>query len=1080
MNSVFIKWLNNQGISDKLLMFITIPVITIILFSFYVISDQYQRYTNSKNSQHFFNLVVTLDDLVHELQKERGISAGLIKTAERFEQAIVMQRNRSDFALKLFRQQYVKHDLGFLNHDTREQLDKLNEILAQLPNIRAVINSGNLQHVVDDYSAMNAQIINFIHNVQFLVEDKELARLIRAYVNLLWLQERAGQERALVIRMLTADTLHTNDFRQVLSFIEFQESLINEYGIQASFKYRKMLHQILISSTNDKVEKFRDAVMNTASRNEFLNELHGLIGYGGVIHEFKNYILHGDASYRENFLQKKTAIIDLINQYKQSKELIQGDISYINTIEDALNQYDFLAGEATKPLQQRVSTKEIDRLVEKNDQLVLSSMENLRASSIGANASISWWEYATERISSIKAVNDQLRSEIVTLSQHYVQSILISLCFFIVITGFTLIISFVFGYFLMKRLAGSIKSISGDMEKMVTRNRFDQPLMIVGKDEIGVMAETFNNLIVERLKFKRQIELSAEVFANTNEAIMIADCNKRIEIVNAAFAVVTGLNQTEILGKEFLFLNEDISSNRSNQFIWDTLESDGHWAGELWAKKPGGKRFLMGLRINTVRNQDRIIHFIGIFNDITEHKQYDEHIWHQANFDSLTNLPNRNMCMNQLLQYLKRADRSKTQVAVLFVDLDGFKLINDSMGHGAGDELLKEIAIRLKNTIRKSDLVCRLGGDEFVILLDGIEKIHALEKISETILAQIAHPIQLSDQSEAYISGSIGIAVYPQDGQSVETMIKHADIAMYQGKKKGRNNYTFYQQEMNKVASQRMRIEKELRRAIHEQQFCLYYQPVIDLSDGRVLGAEALIRWHHPTKGMIGPDKFIRIAEDTDLIVPLGEWIIASAAQQSAEWNKMSERPVKIAVNISSRQCNDHGRNIEFFLTKSFEESQLKPGMLEIEITESLLMHGSDDMILSLQRLREIGIGISLDDFGTGYSSLSYLKHFPISTIKIDRSFVKDVTTNEKDARLVQAIVMLGNALELNVIGEGIEQAGHVDYLRNLSCGGGQGYYFSKPLTVEEFGMYLNQNATVNVVNATSSKRSVQSCVHNC
>jgi len=1075
MDSVFFKWLNDQGIRNKLLMFITIPIFTILLFAFYGISDQFQRYTNSKNTQHFFSLMITLDDLVHELQKERGISAGLIKTAEEFQEAIFFQREKTDHALTQFQQQQEELELKFLKQETHELLSKINQLLAQLPTIRATIDDGDLQHVVDDYSNLNAHIITFIQNIRLLVDEKELARLSHAYVNLLWLQERAGQERAVVIRILTTNTIHANYFRQVLSFIEFQESLINEYGIKAPLKYREMLQQILTSSINTKVKKFREVAANTAIRNEFLNELQAQIGYGGIIHDFKNYIIHNDSSYLQSFLQKKSAVNDLIKRYKQSNDLTQEDIFHIQEIENVLNQYFSLANNVTNYRQQGLPVQEIDKLVEINDKTALAAMESLRASSIGMDTSISWWEYATERISLIKGVNDQLRSDMKRLVDGYTQSTLNFFWFFILITGLTLFISFVLCLLLMKRLVGSIKKISNDMERMFVENKFDNSLVITGNDEIGVMAETFNKLMNERLKFKTQLELSAQVFANTNEAIMIADNNKQIQIVNTAFQEITGLNKSEILGKDFFVLNEGAPDNVSSQFTWDALESNGHWEGELWAKKTNGKKYLMGLRINVVKNEDKIVHYIGIFADITERKQHEAYVWRQANFDSLTNLPNRNMCMDQLSQYLKRANHLKTQVAVLFIDLDRFKLINDSMGHGVGDELLMEIAKRLKKTVRESDIVCRIGGDEFVILLDGIHEVHVLEKISENILTKIAHPIQMNDQTEAYISGSIGIALYPQDGQTVETLIKHADIAMYQSKKNGRNNFIFYQQEMNKAASMHIKIEKELRRAINEQQFCLYYQPVIDLLSGRIIGAEALIRWRHPVMGLVGPDKFIRIAEETDLIVPIGEWIITTAMKQAAEWNKISNQPLKVAVNISSRQCNDHGRNIEEFLTKSFEETQLKPGMLEIEITESLLMHGSDEMITSLQKIRDLGIGISLDDFGTGYSSLSYLKHFPISTIKIDQSFVKDVTTNEKDARLVQAIVMLGNALDLNVIGEGIELAEHADYLKRLSCRSGQGYYFSKPLTVEEFGMYLNKNAKTSLLNTFNFRKSALS-----
>lgn len=1060
-SSFVLTWLNNRDIRDKLLIFITIPVIAVLFFSSLGISEKYQQYKNNQNTQAFLSIAIKLDNLVHELQKERGISTGLTESNSDFINDISSQRSLTDKAVLRFVEQKQNTNLYFLDNKTQSLLNNIEELLEELPIIRKSTDKNELQKIIDNYSNLNAHIINFIQYLELITNENELARISYAYINLVRLQERAGQERANVVRILSSNFMHTDYFRQVLSLVESQETLIKDYDIKAPLKYRNLLHAKLSEQINSEVDKFRNAATRKIIRNEFLNELQALIGYGGIIHDFKNYLIRGDSNYHEDFLQKKSNVQGLFSRYKKSKSLTQEDLFYINEIEEILNHYFKLVGNIKFHLQQGLSTQEIDAMVKIDDTAALLAMDRLRQNPVELQTSV-WWEHATKRIDLVNEVTNMLRAEMMKLATDNTQSEMHLLMTYLLIMSFTLIITFVLGMYLMQRLIGSLKDISGDMERMFVENQFNKPLLISGKDEISVMARTFNKLIGERLKFESQLALSAEVFANTKEAIMIANVNKEIEMTNPAFEEVTGFSEKEVLNENFFSLHQDLLNEDMYEMIWSALECDSHWEGELWNKKPNGESYLIGLRIYIVKNNDGLIsHYIGIFSDITQRKQQEEHIWRQANYDALTELPNRNMCMDRLSQFLKNAKRKKTQVAVFFIDLDRFKLINDTLGHNAGDELLRVIANRLKDVTRESDIVSRLGGDEFVILLNDIKNIYSLEKIAEHVLAKISEPVLLNDESETFTSGSIGIALFPDDGKNVETLMKHADTAMYQSKKMGRNYFMFYKQEMNKIVMKHMKIEKELRNAINNQEFCLHYQPVVDLSNGHILGAEALIRWNHPIHGLVGPDKFIQIAEESGLIIPIGEWVITTAAHQAAQWNKNSNQLLKIAVNISSRQCADHGLAIEHFLTKTFVETQLKPGMLEIEITESLLMDGAQKTIESLQKIRNHGIGISLDDFGTGYSSLSYLKHFPISTIKIDRSFVNDVTTNKKDAQLVNAIIMLGKGLDLNVIGEGIERKEHLDFLHQLGCHFGQGYYFSRPLTAEDFSSYLYQHNVI-------------------
>ncbi len=1062
MSINFFRWLNNQGIQKKLLIFIIIPLLAILFFAISGISEKYQKYTNSKNIQHFFSIVIKLDDLVYELQKERGISTGLIEiNAEKFKNNINSQREQTDKSFRDFSQLKKTVDTSFFSWTIREESFNLDKLLEQLPIIREAIDEKDFSNLIHNYSDLNEHAINFIQHLQLLTTDNELARLSDAYTNLLWLQERSGQERATLIWVFATGNMDADHFRQIISSIESQEALLKNYNIKAPSKYRHLLQKQLSRPVNDETNKFRNAAINKVIRNELLNELQSLIGYGGLIHNFKNYLIQGELTYFKEFQKINKDIEHLIKRYKASPGITQQDLYHLTIIEETLADYIRSIDQINSLLEQGVATQNIDKQVTIDDTLALQAIAYLRKGLTGMDAAV-WWKISTERIDLIKETNDQLKTDISKLVANNTKAAAYSLLLYLFITLVTLLVSLVIGIFLMKRLIGELTNISNSMRKMFQEKRFDEPLRVDGKDEIGTMAKTFNQLISEQLKFESELKLSAEVFANAKEAIMIADANKRIQMVNPAFQEVSGFNEKYIQGKDFLCLNERLMDNESSELFWSKLQQNSHLENELWYIKPNGVKYLVRLSTGVVKDRKGVINnYIGIFTDITERKRYEKQIWRQANYDALTNLPNRNMCMDRLSQNLKIAKREQTQTAVLFIDLDRFKLINDTLGHSVGDELLKEVAFRLKNTIRESDIVSRLGGDEFIIILKGIKQISTIERICKGILAAISRPVPLNDSSETFTSGSIGIAVFPHDGKDVETLMKHADTAMYQSKKTGSNNFMFYKQEMNAAVMRHMEIEKELRKGITDQQFRLHYQSVIELSTGRVSGAEALIRWQHPEYGLIGPEKFIQIAEDSDLIVPIGEWVITMAAQQAIEWNRLSTQLLKIAVNISSRQFINNGQTILETLTKMFEDKRLKPGMLEIEITESLLMNGALKTIDSLQQIRDLGIGISLDDFGTGYSSLSYLKNFPISTIKIDRSFIQDATKNKKDAQLVQAIVMLSAGLELDVIAEGIEEEEQLEFLKKLGCKSGQGYYFSRPLPKDDFDSYLCQQGII-------------------
>jgi len=451
------------------------------------------------------------------------------------------------------------------------------------------------------------------------------------------------------------------------------------------------------------------------------------------------------------------------------------------------------------------------------------------------------------------------------------------------------------------------------------------------------------------------------------------------------------------------------------------------------------------LHIGTNGQNQRII---GIIHDITDRKRYESEIKHQANYDDLTKLPNRILLIDRLKQETRTAKRDKLKFGLLSIDLDNFKLVNDTYGHVIGDKLLKGASVRLLSCIRDSDTLARLGGDEFCIILRDIKSEEDCSIVANKIILNFKNAFSI-EGCESFIGTSIGISLFPNDSEDADTLIRNADIALYRVKETERNNYCFYKEEMDQEITNRMSLTNDLHKALDRNEFSVYYQPIIDLKTGLVSSAEALIRWKHPQRGFISPDAFIPLAEKTGLIAPLGEWVLRTACHNAANWSQLVNSAPRLSVNLSVRQLQlDFSKED---VEKILKQSGLAPSHLIFEITESLVMHDSDQAISWMNSVRELGVTFSIDDFGTGYSSLSYLKKLPVTNLKIDREFIKDVVHNAEDASLVKTIIAIGQSLHLKIIAEGVEQEQQLNYLRKIGCDYIQGYYYSKPLPAEDF-----------------------------
>jgi diguanylate cyclase (GGDEF)-like protein/PAS domain S-box-containing protein len=554
-----------------------------------------------------------------------------------------------------------------------------------------------------------------------------------------------------------------------------------------------------------------------------------------------------------------------------------------------------------------------------------------------------------------------------------------------------------------------------------------------------------------------ELQLAASVFTHSPQGVMITDADHRIRKVNPAFTAITGWHEAEVLGRRDRMLSADRSPPGLDDEIQRALDSDGIWVGELWSRRRDGEVFPEHRTVVAVQGQDgALLHYLSMFSDISAEKFAAERIHRLAHYDAVTDLPNRVLLQDRLLQAINRAQRAQTRLALLFLDLDGFKLINDTYGHATGDEMLRLVGERLSSRLRKADVVARIGGDEFAIVLSDVADDNDAQLICEQLLQLITEPYDI-DRQVHHVTTSIGVAMYPDDGNDVQELLKHADAAMYQAKENGKNRFAFYEAAMNARAEERLRMVGRLRRALRDDEFELCYQPQYDLASGRLVGVEALIRWEPLDGEPIKPARFIPVAEDSGMIVELGAWVLHEACQQARQWLDQGLDFGRLAVNMSGRQFQD-GQLYDTVM-QALGNSGLASDQLELEITENWVMEGPYRAESQMQRLHEAGINLVIDDFGVANSSMAYLKRFPVRKLKIDRSFIRDVPADSDDVAIVSAIVAMGHSLGMQVAAEGVERTEQSDFLRSIGCDEAQGFLFGYPVKSDEFNVRLLYDA---------------------
>ena len=562
------------------------------------------------------------------------------------------------------------------------------------------------------------------------------------------------------------------------------------------------------------------------------------------------------------------------------------------------------------------------------------------------------------------------------------------------------------------------------------------------------------SLAVQKVRAGLALRQAAAVFEATRDGIYITDLNARIVAINHAFTQITGYTEAEAIGCKTSLLNSDRHDGEFYQSIWSALPTSGYWQGEVWIKRKNAEINPQWLSISTVYDPERAAtHYVCVITDISQIKRSEARMEHLAHYDPLTGLPNRLLVRSRLAHAIEKAGRHKNRFGVLYIDIDRFKNVNDSLGHAVGDELLVALVKRLSTRLRAEDTLARLGGDEFLLVLEFVDSPDSAGAIAQTFIDMLIPPFNLPSQHEVFIGASIGVSLFPDDAETVDELIQHADMAMYQAKQEGRNTYRFHTHALTAAAKERLSLENHLRHALERGEFVLHYQPLIGADEQSLVGSEALVRWQPPGLALVPPNKFIKIAEETGLIVPLGAWVLRTACRQARLWLDAGLTPIVMAVNLSGRQFQS--ADIVNLVSLVLEETQLPPEYLELELTESIVMEQADQAIAKLDALKALGVRLSIDDFGTGYSSLAYLKRFPIDKLKIDRSFVSVLSDETNAQEIAATIIAMAHNLKLTVLAEGVETQEQLAFLRSKCCNQFQGYLFGRPLAASEFEQKL-------------------------
>ncbi|WOT05192.1 EAL domain-containing protein [Shewanella youngdeokensis] len=1057
--------LSRFSLKRKLLLFAALPMLILAMFTVQHSITLYKHYQKTSTNALTTQVVSGIENVIFELQKERGLSAGFLSSnGKKFSAELQQQWRKTDAVIiKLISNAQLNQIIEATRNDhqlfdvQQERLEQTSIERQRLAMARKRILAYDNSQFFNYYSQLNRKLISFISRLHFESDNPYQATVLDDLVNVLEIQELAGQERALINQLLAAPTVDLKSFDSISSITKQLGDIINTATPVMTKENRAKFSAFWLSPEQQEINTLRDKLQQQIDLIEQAYLISQQMGSDPLSnHANDNSIIkdiQNTVNFEHHYFERKIALANIKNGQVLNPEQHQ----LIATIEHTIDSY-YQYVQHTKSSDQ--PSPLASQLADNNVQMhqALQQLQNQPPQISSAY----WWSAATANLALSHNISIELIEKIALQSEVERQQIL-SYVYISILAGvlFFCVVYFL-GQYITNSLLDSITTIVDDVEKMAKDPNLQLQIKVKGNDELAQISTALNLMLNERLIARQSLLQASAVFEHSSEGIMVTDANNRIELVNPAFSRITGYTIDEVKGQKPSILS---SNNHGPEFyidLWQSLKHTNNWEGEIWNKRKDGSIYPEYLSITAVKDeQDNICQHIGLFLDVSNRKQHEQDLWYKTNFDSLTKLPKRHLFSSQLQQAIDSASQHQAQVAVFIIDLDRFKFINELHGHAIGNEIIKQSAARIEAALKPEDLVARLDGDEFAIASPLHHADHTAKVLAQKLTEVLTQPISI-DTLESSISASIGVAFYPEDGQDIETLLRNAETAMYQAKHDGRAHFQYFAPEMNVEMLARVQLEHRLRKAVIKSEFYLDYQPIIDMQTGAVSSVEALIRWRDPELGIVSPELFIPIAEETGLIEPLGEWILNQALADLAQWHAQGHL-LNLAINVSGRQCiHPTGSDFYQLLRSALTRHNIAPNYLHIEITESMLIDDTPHCLKALKAIRELGIDIYLDDFGTGYSALSYLSQFPISVIKIDKSFIDNATSNQSDAKLVKAIIMMGQSLELPLVAEGIETEAQWQFLQALGCHYAQGYLMSKPLSNHNLIAFLNNETAIN------------------
>ncbi len=1169
----FFPNLNDLRILGKLRLFLGIPLIGLLFFAGRELVSDFRHWRSAEASERFMGVGTMLAALTRELQLERGLSNKHLEgdaTA-----ALTQQRGKVDRLVAQLRSNISAHPSRLLNN-TPQQTEKILALVKRIDSARDAVNA---EQIGNDFSEAIEDILELILQMQLVSNNLDIARSARCYNALLWLKEYAALEQITIHNLLSGRNFPALIYSELNTQIAGQDAHLTKFQKLAPAVYLDLLPDRHQSPIVDEFIRFRGAILHKAEKSLALNELQIMIGYGGLIHHFKNYVIRGDADYATRFRKIYGQARRTISKYRTLPDISAEENRNLDVIENTFGTYHKHLSTVSKMRAQGASIAAIDAKVRVDDNPAYSAISRLGLPDAQFDPQ-QWWNLAQTRMDLIERaiaaietdLKQQTRSNLALTYGRIASDVMLTLA--------VLLATLLLGKRLKRRLVGEIVGISDKMRAIADNASQVQTLSISGNDEIAEMASTFNHLlhelrtanqqlrqseasyrlissllpqhiwtttpdgkvdfvnqrvidyfgltgeqlsddgwhsvihpddlascleswnrslttgceyeieirlrhrsgayrwhliraipqryedggirkwfgsntdISERKQAEDKLKLAAKVFGNAHEGIMITDTQPVILDVNPVFCEITGYRAEEVVGKNPNILGSNKQSKEFYADMWRSIRESGHWQGEIWNRKKDGELYAELLTISSiVDDEGKVQNYLGLFSDITKIKYQQQILEQMAHFDVLTQLPNRTLFSDRFHQAIARSKRTKSLLAVVFLDLDGFKPINDRYGHDSGDQILIEVARRIRHSIRDEDTASRLGGDEFALLLTDIVSLDQCKQILSRICRNISQPY-VANRHSITLGVSGGVTLYPLDDGDPDTLLRHADHAMYQAKMTGKNHYHFFDPGAVQQLELKNRQLQNIEAAFARREFCLYFQPKVDMRSGHVFGAEALIRWRHPQHGILSPDAFLPIIEASDLECKIGQWVIETAIEQLERWRRQGVT-LELSINISSHHllANDFVNQMRSILAK---HPAIQPENVQLEILESSALGDLDHVNKVIRTLSEmINVKIALDDFGTGYSSLTHLRHLAADTVKIDQGFVRDMMDDPNDYSIIEGVISLSQALHRQVIAEGVETTEHGLLLLMQGCFLAQGYGIAPPMPGDELPRWL-------------------------